>query len=250
MGKKIREAFNQIHADEALKLHTICRVKEQLERRHYRPVFFKRLFLRPVRSAVAVCSLLFLTLGGFGGYRMYYAEAAAVSIDINPSIELSLNRWGVVVGENGFGQDGEAWLSTVNLTHLRYEQAVERLLTSDMAEGYLAEGAVVSVTLEAGHREEEEQLLRGLEASVNQTLTQHHEGVTAEYGCASSQEREEAHHYGMSVGKYCAIRHMIGDGEETEVGEWKDKSMEEIMGNDSGCRGMESGGHGHHHSAH
>lgn len=225
MEHEIRSGFDKIHASQELKNHTLQSIQQRLN-----PVY-KRKF----SPALAFGLCLFFMISGFGGYGLYYSEAAAISIDINPSIELSINRWGRVVGQKAFGADGELVLQHLTLTHMGYEEAVNRLLSSDAVLPYLDEDSIVSVTLETDLRKEE-QYLSQLKACVSQTLSQHHSSVTAEFGCASSQERKSAHHYGLSMGKYCAIQEVLKADPGASMEEFQNQSMEEIITHKSSCQ--------------
>ena len=82
MNERIRKAFDAVHAEEKLKESTRRSVMRQLERRH-------RPWLSTPRI-VTVLTVLILMIG-LGGYFSYFTEASVISVDINPSIELSVN---------------------------------------------------------------------------------------------------------------------------------------------------------------
>ena len=56
-------------------------------------------------AAIAAC-LCFVVTGG--GYHYYYAQAALISVDVNPSIELTVNRLDRVTSSSALNEDGEA----------------------------------------------------------------------------------------------------------------------------------------------
>ena len=101
-----------------------------------------------MKLIVSLACLLVFAGSGFGGYQLYYAEAATISIDVNPSIELGINRWGRVIEEVPYGRDGETVLREVSLRHLEYEEALERLIGSEAMQDYLKKDALLSITLE------------------------------------------------------------------------------------------------------
>lgn len=237
MNQAIQNAFDAITCEEALKKRTYRYVAEKMNRS-------RRLIpWSGVKGLVCLACLVLAVGSGFGGYGLYYTEAATISIDVNPSIELGINRWGKVVGEAAYGEDSEAALSAVSLRHLEYEEALERLLRSDAMQEYLKGDALVSVTLE--DRAASGRLLPGIKNCVDRTLEQCG-GARAEYASVDGHGHmcREAHRHGMSLGKYYAIQELLAVDPQATVDDFKDKSMKEIRGHMEHCR-HERGGARH-----
>ena len=47
---------------------------------------------RRMKWAVSLACLLLFATSGLGSYSLYYTKAAVISIDVNPGIELDINR--------------------------------------------------------------------------------------------------------------------------------------------------------------
>lgn len=101
MREQIRAAFEPIRAEEEMQARTRAFLHERLYR-HAAPR--ARRVARALR--VAVCA--FVLLLGVGGYASYATTVATISMDINPSLELSVNRYGRVIGVQGYNEDGRA----------------------------------------------------------------------------------------------------------------------------------------------
>ena len=97
MDDRIRAAFDAIHAEEALKEHT----KAALAARQRPAVRRRRL------APLLACLALVVALLGGGGW-LWFTPTASVSVDINPSLELRLNRFSRVVAVEGANADGQA----------------------------------------------------------------------------------------------------------------------------------------------
>lgn len=235
MKQNIRNAFDAVQCDDTLKECTRAAVigKMRMKQRKKKDMKPHHLTSPGTKWAVSAACLMLLIGSGFGGYKLYYTEAATISIDINPSIELDINRWGRVVDEVPYGTDGENVLREVSLKHLEYGEAMERLLGSDAMQSYLQNNAVVSVTLE--NRNGDGQLLENLQDYVDTALEQCHGKVTAEYASVDGQMCGEAHSHGMSVGKYYAIQELLDADPRATLEEFKDKSMKEIKGHTEHC---------------
>ena len=142
MKQDIRKAFDTVRCQDGLKERTRSHVLGRMRQRQPKPAMHR------MKLIVSLACLLVFAGSGFGGYQLYYAEAATISIDVNPSIELGINRWGRVIEEVPYGRDGETVLREVSLRHLEYEEALERLIGSEAMQDYLKKDALLSITLE------------------------------------------------------------------------------------------------------
>ena len=233
MKQQIQNAFDAVQCDDALKERTCAAVVGEMRKQQKKAHRQRRFTSSGMKWAISAACLMLLVGSGFGGYKLYYTEAATISIDVNPSIELDINRWGRVVDEVPYGTDGENVLREVSLKHLEYGEAMERLLGSEAMQSYLKNNAVVSVTLE--NRNGNSRLLENLQDSVDTALEQCHGNVTAEYASVDSHMCSEAHSHGMSVGKYYAIQELLDVDPMATLDEFKDKSMKEIRGHTEHC---------------
>jgi hypothetical protein len=98
-------------------------------------------FIRIRTAAVAVVIFMLLSLGGYGIYD-YTRAVAFVTLDINPSIELSINRYERVIDIRGLNTDGSNIVSKSRpVKNLRVEDALKVLLEEAVSEDYLDTGS-------------------------------------------------------------------------------------------------------------
>ncbi len=116
MNNRIKEAFGDVHAEESLKRGALDAVR-RLTHGYRRRVVTRRL-------APALACLM-IALGGMGG--LYFTPTSVISIDVNPSLELSVNRFDRVVGVTSYNEDGRALVQELTLTHQNYAEAVEQV---------------------------------------------------------------------------------------------------------------------------
>lgn len=225
MKQNIHDAFDAVSCEEALKGQTLDYVIKHMDRS-------RKPAPRRMKWAVSLACLLLFATSGLGGYSLYYTEAAVISIDVNPSIELDINRWGKVVDQTTYGEESETVLQTLSLKHLEYEDALALLLGSDAMQQYLKKDALVSITLET--KDGDLKMLSSLQECVDTALMQCH-GVTAEYASVDSHMCEEAHEHGMSLGKYYAIQELLTADPQATLDEFRDKSIKEIKGHTEHC---------------
>lgn len=189
MNEQWKSAFDSIHADEELKNRTLSAISEQIQRRQPK----RRHRLYPALAALC----LVLVLSGFG-YWLYFVPTAFISVDVNPSLELSINRFDRILAVTGYNDDGWEIANSLNLQNMDYRQALQELLNSQQIEAYLNEDAVLSMTVAGEDTAQCGQILHEVESCTSQTQNVHcHSG--------STEQLEQAHEAGMSFGKYQAF---------------------------------------------
>lgn len=104
---------------------------------------------RPRRSIprlLAAAAVFVLLLGGILGYRAMDASRCIVTIDVNPSVSLTVNRFNRVKEVTPGNEDAQALLDGVDLTGMRLRSALEKLTALLMENDYLSgtENAVLA----------------------------------------------------------------------------------------------------------
>ena len=90
----------------------------------------------------ALAAALLLVLGlGFGAvyYRAHYAMAATISLDVNPSVEIIVNRQDKVLEANSRNADGDVILKEMDLKGSDLNVAVNAIIGSMVRNGYINE---------------------------------------------------------------------------------------------------------------
>lgn len=214
MSLDIHSAFDQVRADEHLKASTKRFLREARQKKGPRSVRTPR--LAAVMASLIVCVLC------FGGFSYLNTPVSYISIDVNPSIELTLNRLHRVVSAQAWNADAQIVLQDVHVTGLTFSQAIDAILESEAMQPYLAQRVVLSFTVAADSEQTEELLLAGIGECP---------GYKTYRGfCASADEAliQEAHHCGVSFGKYQAYQTLVEQGADITLDECRDMSMNEI----------------------
>lgn len=188
MMNELKEALGSVRAGEELK----ARTREYVANRAPRS--------RPAHrlgrwAAAAACALL-LTGGGLFGW-LWLSPVSAISMDINPSLELEVNRFGRVVAVEGFNDQGRALAQGLDLRFLPYPGAVERVLDDENVSALLDQGMTMSIYVICDDDTQREEMLATLES-----CTSGHHGVCCQGG--GSGCHAEAHEAGFSTGRYRA----------------------------------------------
>lgn len=213
MSNKIQDAFDQIHATEQMKNTAYALLQHNLKdrkKRYYRPIF-KRL--------AAACVLLFICTG-FTGWHLWETPVSYVSVDINPSVELTLNRFNRVTNAEGKNRDGVILLGDIKLKGRGYIEAVELLVESDSMKSYLAKDSALTFTVASPKAEE---LLQGLESSA----------VSSKYQSTCRQAEMNsvhvAHECGISLGKYQIYLHLAKYDDTITPDDCRNMSMHRLL---------------------
>lgn len=247
-------------AEHATRMEHMARVERatpamQVERaaRAEHPARTERRPARPLtrRAAIALAACLALATVGVGGYAWAQAPCAYVAIDVNPSIELGINRLGNVASVRAYNEDGERLLQALDLDGLAYADAMAAL--EERLRGYLDDGATVEMTVvcdDERQAAELEQVGVGcLGASGSGSVHCSH---------ASSEEHHAAESAGMGLGKYRLYLELVDAGVNISPEEASAMTMRELRalledagsasaggsGSDAGQASGRAGGHG------
>ncbi len=183
MRDKIQDAFQQVRATEQMKRSVSDYLIQEMGKKKKRSGV---VILKPVFAVLLLCFVL-------GGWYYWEKPVSYVSVDVNPSIELTLNGMNYVVRAESRNKDGERVLRHLQLKGKSYLKAVELLLESKAMQRYLTDDADLTFTV-ASPREEE--LLSELKGSAA-TMQHHGTCVGVDLDNVAS-----AHSHGMSLGKY------------------------------------------------
>lgn len=215
----IMESMKEIHASEKMKADTL-RYLNGKRREHSIPK--TRHVLQ--YAFIAVCLLLAL---GTGGYSVYRRPVSYISIDINPSIELGINRFERVVSADAYNEDGQYILKDVALKNIPYAKAIDRLLSDEAYSHYLTEGSVLVFTVVA---EQPDAVIK----EISESGTGH--AYNAQIYTSDEFCMEEAHQYNMSFGKYRAYQELSQYDENVTVEDCHGMTIGEIQDRIEGCR--------------
>lgn len=214
-----QKSMSGIRATEDLKKYTLQYLNEQQKKkRSVRPHHTLRYAL------AAVC--LFLLLGT-GGYSIYREPISYISIDVNPSIELGINRFGKVVSADAYNEDGQNVLQHVSLKNISYIQAIDKLLADESDLQFLKDDSLLVFTVISDQPHSIMEEIRANEfAQTYKTLL-----YTSDAACM-----EEAHSHEMSFGIYRAYLELSQYDSSVTVEDCHGMTMGEIQTRIEGCR--------------
>lgn len=195
MKNRVYQSFDKIRAEEKLKQDTYQSLQKKLNSRRTFPI--KRL---AIAGAVVVSFIL-----SFFAYDLYRTEAAYLDLDVNPSIELTLNRYHQVIGAYAYNEEGKAVLDTVQLKNKSYTDALKDLVESMVKLGYIEEEADFTATLQMKDSKEEKKLLKELQDYLASLLKSESVKTSQEVFTVDAKTKAHAHQENLTPAKYLAI---------------------------------------------
>ena len=185
---------------------------------------------RTRRTALASMAAGFLLL--LGGFTSYAAPVGVVSLDVNPSIEYTINCFDRVLSIDGVNEDGSRIVSAMNtlsLLNQPVDEAIEATILQLRESGYLMEQTENDVVLSASAL-----TLTHANALANrlEQLVGQQENLQVTSISVSRNEVQQAHALGTSAGKLYIIEQLekaIGSEGAFDAKDWLETPVREII---------------------
>ncbi len=176
-------------------------------------IYMEKKRISPLRGFAAIAAVFVLVIAGIFAAKQLRAAsdtlAAVVSLDVNPSIELNVDRDEKVLSAKGLNDDGRRVLGDMELEGSSLNIAVNAVIGSMLKNGYLddmANSILVSVSGVDGYNAAA--LRSTLAANVNNQL-ENCSVLSQDVSNAGSNTVKLAEQYGITVGKAALIEQII-----------------------------------------
>lgn len=219
------------------KSYQIGQVIEMKEKRIYNSKKF-------VASAAAV-AVLFVT-GSIGAWA-YTTPYTYVSLDVNPSIEFSVNRFDQVINVTAVNDDGEDILQEINAENLDnqpIEEAIAQTVDQIAENGYfevitgtntdqtVVSGGGIVISTSSEDEEKADELAGELQEAVEEQVAENGDDVVVEAISVGLERVQKARELGVTPGKLNLVEKLQAsavDSDSIVLEEWLNKSVKEIM---------------------
>lgn len=191
-----------------------------------------------------------------GGVFAYTTPAGYVSMDINPSVEFTINMFDRVLDVKGVNDDGKEFISQLKLENKPIGDAIELLTRELVREGYLNEdeegGIIITTSLE--DMKTAERLALRLQERIRNCINEDpdntdededqnkdddendenddsDENIKIDCMAVGRERVEEARELGVTPGKLNLVQKLVAsteNPEEIDVEEWLNKPVKEI----------------------
>lgn len=191
-------------------------------------VFYKK--LRQYGSVAAAAALLL----GFGGSHIYNTAIACsyVSLDINPSIEYTLNRQDCVLDVTAVNEDAQEIVEQLKEQGIKKEPLADAIsMTADLLQenGYITEDETdyILINVSSDSDQKSESLKKEAQSVFDKLNTENEDNIHLTMTESTVSERKEARELGISAGEYKEIK-AIGD---EDVSKYKDMKVKDLLQN-------------------
>ena len=204
-------------------------IGQEVEISMKKQIKFKKAF------AFASAAACILVMFGISAYA-YYTPYTYVSLDVNPSIEYSVNRFNRVLAVKGVNDDGTEIISGIELNNLKnksIEDAISLTIDEISDAGYLdsnTSGIVITTSSDAMTKAGE--LVQTLEKVVNKGVEKNNYEAVVTAEAVGADRVAEAQALGVTPGKLNLVEKMMESADSTEninKEEWLHKSVKDIM---------------------
>lgn len=164
-------------------------------------------------AAAAALALVVGLGGGFGWYQYTNTPMAAVSLDVNPSIQLEVNRKEKVLVAEALNQDAQVVLNGMDLKGTDMDVAINAILGSMLKNNFLtADANTVLVSVNAKDTAKAASLQEKLTVEIGQTLSANHftGAVMGQTVTNKGDVQTLAQQHGISEGKAQLIQKLLG----------------------------------------
>ena len=160
--------------------------------------------------ALAVAVVLMMLMGT--GVWTYATPYYYVSLDVNPSVLMNVNRFERVIGISAMNEDAVAVLEGLNLKNKGINYAISEAVSSIVEAGYLTEeGGNIVIASAAKNDDKSERLANKLKVTVEKQIDEN--GLKAEVaaGAMGYSMVQEAKDLGITPGKLNIINNLLGE---------------------------------------
>ena len=236
MNDKIKAAFDTIHADEKLKNNTQAFIaqKTRCYTKRRSPKY------RIIPAAAAVCMVIAL----FAGIKLYFTPTTHINIDINPSLDLGINRFDRVISVSALNDDGKKLIETLDIKYASYDDALRRILDNQSIEALLSENELMTVTVIETNNAQSANIISAVRDCTNGLGNVHCHSASSEGAFAASE-------LGLSYERYLAYLELRAVDPDITPEKIRNMTMREIrelsdqlMGNN--CSSDEHNSHDEH----
>ena len=181
------------------------------------------------RAACAAAAVILLSTTGWA----YYSPYSYVSLDVNPSIEYSVNRFDRVLSCIAVNGDGADIVDGLRLKHKNIQDALGETIQKIADAGYLkGEQAGIMITASSKSPQKSKDLADDLKETAEEETARDNPNVNLEAVEVGLEYVQQARQLGVTPGKLVLVGKLKDSGTELTEDElriWLDSPVKDIM---------------------
>lgn len=190
----------------------------------------RRPLLRPVALGASVMMLMIIAISGW--YQFTMSPDSRIYFDVNPGIEIIMNRREQVIDLIGINREGEALAEAIDYSGEDLATVQNRIL-EEMVSTNILEGSRQIMLVSALHEDPEEsrEMARAFDQEIHRFFeNQEIELVVLRQSLVLSNTLEEfSKNYNISIGKMTFIRNLMVLNPDLQLENLTDLSLEELL---------------------
>ena len=214
-----KKAMDNVKAEDDLKRQTYHKIIHQQNHR-YILHYFPRII-----CIIAICVFFLI------GYSYFHIEKSIdqtkysyITIDVNPSIELVLNKDDLVISSKAYNDEGQDILDRISYQDQSYQDVLSEIFNDNEYQKYLKNNSDIQVSVFSKNENKCNDLEKNIDTFINEHISSshHYESV-----CIDEKTHYQAGSCHMSGGRYVLIQSII-DCSSYTMADLKNKSLSEL----------------------
>ena len=186
---------------------------------------------RIITKLASIAAVFILIFGlGYGAYS-YNAPYAYISLDINPSIEISVNVFDRIISLKGVNNDGKILADLHNYRNMKVDEGIKNVIHSAVQQGYIKAEIdnMVFMTLSSKDANKTNELDRTIGISASEEIQSSGVEVKLYIEDNSIQNHKDAEKLGISPGKLVLIKKLKENEPQIDLQNYIDIPVKEII---------------------
>lgn len=167
---------------------------------------------RTLLAAISATAALILVLGSVFGYQLFVQPVSIIGFDVNPSVQLMVNRMDRVTSAVPANEEAQAILADMDLKNVELNVAVNALIGSMLKHGYISEiSNSILITVDNNDSQKGAQLQQRLNEEVSSLLSSLSVdgAIISQTLTDDARLKELSEQYGISTGKAALIDQLV-----------------------------------------
>lgn len=167
---------------------------------------------------------------------IYFKPYIYVSLDVNPSMEFTVNKFGLVIKAQAHNDDGVSIIENMDfdVVNKNIEEALEESIDLFIEEGYISGDDIVNVIVSAysENAKDADSLIEELKLMIKNKIESAGFVANVEGMTVDQEVFDEAEELGVTPGKLDLINNIIENDTNTstdKVEDWIDRPVDEIV---------------------
>lgn len=219
MHDKIQKAFEHIKAEERLTQNTYAQIAAKIQKK-------KRITLR--RYVFSFASLLILIGIGWTLHSSYTTQTTVLDIDVNPSIEFSLNRFDRVIGTYAYNDEGKMLLESIDTENKSYQEALGAVVNRLSELGYMPRESLFTATVVVNSSDADNSKYSEIKKYINELISSKSPDIRQDIFSVDDIIKSHAHNENVSPAKYLAILELQNKDPSVSFETCHNESIDEI----------------------